>query len=185
MRRECQASQYIPASTRRISFSRPKSNFANDLSYVVLATLTLYMGTAMKEPRFSCRPASTFLKLHPQFSIGLLAVLARLVPWALLHVLQYLPSFDSSALLVSGPLGSSSLRWDAIHFVSIAKEGYRYEQQIAFQPGWPLLLRGTSSVARKLGWTGLGDIRRIVKLGEAGACVFYVGSAVMLYRCIA
>ena len=35
----------------------------------------------------------------------------------------------------------SFLRWDAVHFVEIAKHGYQYEHQFAFFPGFPSILK--------------------------------------------
>lgn len=48
--------------------------------------------------------------------------------------------FDSSHLIISDK-DSAGLRWDAIHFGSIAIDGYQYEQQLAFMPLVPLYLR--------------------------------------------
>ncbi|TFK86242.1 glycosyltransferase family 76 protein [Polyporus arcularius HHB13444] len=63
-----------------------------------------------------------------------------------------LPLFDSSPSIVLPPpedgrfslrhaLASAVLRWDAFHFVPIAKEGYTYENQWAFFPGTPFVIR--------------------------------------------
>ena len=46
-----------------------------------------------------------------------------------------IPLFDASPTLI-GEGWSPVLRWDAVHFVSVAGRGYQYEQQLAFQPGW-------------------------------------------------
>lgn len=118
---------------------------------------------------------------YPQWALATLAVLSRLIPWALLRLLSSLPAFDSSAQLLSGRESSTSLRWDAIHFASIAKDGYRYEQHIAFQPGWPLLLRALSSVISGQ-TTGADEVGRIAQMGELLACGSYVGATIMLYR---
>ena len=32
-------------------------------------------------------------------------------------------------------------RWDAQHFIHIARFGYSWESQLAFLPGWPVVLR--------------------------------------------
>ena len=54
-------------------------------------------------------------------------------------------AFDTSHLILS-PEYNSGLRWDAIHFVSIGKNGYEFEQQLAFMPGWPFLMRFAAEV---------------------------------------
>jgi phosphatidylinositol glycan class V len=59
------------------------------------------------------------------------------------------PFDDSGTLLLAGSSRSSILahialpftQWDTLHFLGIAKDGYATEQQFAFMPGVPLLLR--------------------------------------------
>jgi len=73
--------------------------------------------------------------------IFLLSTIPSILTLALLHLLRSplnpfrLPLFDDSATLIEGQ-ESPLIRWDAIHFTSIASKGYEYEQQLAFQPGW-------------------------------------------------
>ena len=73
--------------------------------------------------------------------IFLLSIIPSILTLALLHLLRSplnpfrLPLFDDSAALLEGQ-ESPLIRWDAIHFTSIASGGYEYEQQLAFQPGW-------------------------------------------------
>jgi hypothetical protein len=58
-------------------------------------------------------------------------------------------AFDTSASILleqSSVIGPESplqnfLRWDALYYVKVALEGYRYEQELAFLPGWPLSMR--------------------------------------------
>lgn len=79
----------------------------------------------------------------------LICSLPSLATLVLLHLLRspsnplQMSLFDSSsALLQPGiPSDSAIIRWDAIHFLAIAQNGYEYEQQAAFQPGLPGLLR--------------------------------------------
>lgn len=122
----------------------------------------------------------------PRMTIAILALLARLLPWTLLHLLSYLhlPHFDSSAQLLdpSSP-APATFRWDAVHFAAIARRGYEYEQQIAFQPGWPALIRCFAGALRYAGLGGgSGDVRTVIRSGEVLACGSYIGASVMLYE---
>lgn len=74
---------------------------------------------------------------------------------AVLLATAYLQPFDASHLLHS-PVSndasifrrwaSTALRWDALHFSSIAANGYLTEQAWAFFPGTPLVMRIASSL---------------------------------------
>ncbi|EAU91361.1 GPI mannosyltransferase 2 [Coprinopsis cinerea okayama7 len=55
------------------------------------------------------------------------------------------PLFDKSPLLVT-PNSSPLVRWDAIHFLAIANNGYQFEQQWAFLPGIALLVRAFNAL---------------------------------------
>lgn len=74
-----------------------------------------------------------------------LSVLALMLLTSLL-----VPPFDDSGRLLlergsrSRLLARTALpftQWDTLHFLGIAKDGYATEQQFAFMPGVPLLLR--------------------------------------------
>ncbi len=113
--------------------------------------------------------------------IALLAVLSRLLALLLLNLLSSLPSFDSSHQLLSADSASSTLRWDAVHFASIVLNGYQYEQQLAFQPGWPGLMRLAGEGIR---WVSGGEIgvQQVVLAGVVVANIAFVGAAVMLHK---
>ncbi|GJJ06428.1 hypothetical protein Clacol_000620 [Clathrus columnatus] len=72
---------------------------------------------------------------------------------------SYLPQFDASSSLltlnapgsfISGRFANAALKWDAIHYLHIAQEGYQYEYQFAWMPGLPVLLRILSSLGTSL-----------------------------------
>ena len=46
---------------------------------------------------------------------------------------------------ILGRIAASLFRWDAVYFISLADRGeYLWEQEWAFGPGWPTLIRVTS-----------------------------------------
>ena len=149
------------------------------------------------------RQASLAALVHrrPYTSIFITALTLRLLTHLLLRLCVAIQGdpFDSSHLLVthdavpaasaSETVSSVSLRWDAIHFVSIAREGYRYEQLLAFQPGWPVVIRYASLLARLLpgqeGSKGVGErlsVDEVVRTGEVLASLSYAGAACMLFK---
>jgi phosphatidylinositol glycan class V len=115
-----------------------------------------------------------------------LALLSRIIPLVLLHLVDLAP-FDSSASIVCIQEPSPTLRWDAVHFSSVALHGYQYEQQLAFQPGWPLIMRLSGEVVK---WAknlmGRGDHplgpEEVALGGILVANLAFIGSSVMLYK---
>lgn len=62
-----------------------------------------------------------------------------------------LPQFDASAKLVSRTFpATAALRWDAFHFLHIARNGYVYEHEWAFLPGVSFLMRLARHVYKAL-----------------------------------
>ena len=85
--------------------------------------------------------------------LDIYALGARVVATVLVYISTYLPLFDSSPLTSLHPASlstrwiSSLLRWDALHFVSVAQYGYIYEYQWAFLPGVPTVMKIGGSVS--------------------------------------
>jgi hypothetical protein len=61
--------------------------------------------------------------------------------------------------------------WDVRHFTEIAEDGYLAQNNVAFFPGWPLLLRAVS-------WTGMP----VIATGALVAAGFSALAAAALYR---
>jgi hypothetical protein len=91
--------------------------------------------------RISPQRPSHIVKRLSNIRIFLISTIPAILTLALLHLLRSpynpyrIPLFDDSAALLEG-CESPLIRWDAVHFTSIASRGYEYEQQLAFQPGW-------------------------------------------------
>lgn len=108
-----------------------------------------------------------------------LAIASRIIPLVLLHLVR-IPLFDSSPDLAGGP--SATLRWDAVHFVSIALRGYEYEQHVAFQPGWMGITRLAGEVVRLCRWGSEITASDVIVGGVVVASAAFVGAALTLYR---
>ena len=65
--------------------------------------------------------------------------------------------------------------WDVAHFVAIAENGYADRQDIAFFPGWPLLLRITSMTGAST--LLVGTLLALVASGFAAAALYRIGGA--------
>jgi hypothetical protein len=106
-------------------------------------------------------------------------------------------SFDTSATIllqtssvidVTSPL-QYFLRWDALYYVKLAMEGYRYEQELAFLPGWPLCMRAGGEVVRfirnsKASSSGGAelDVFDVLVSGIVLANVFSIAAVVAFYK---
>lgn len=120
---------------------------------------------------------------HPIRSLIILSISIHLLTTLLLALSpSLLPSFDSSSsLLVSARL-EPFLRWDTVYFASIALHGYQHEQQLAFMPGLPGLMRvGGGLVAWLTGAKELGT-DHVVVAGACMAMVAGIAAVVTLYQ---
>ena len=73
-----------------------------------------------------------------------LAVLSRIAIFCLIVFSgSFGIEYDSSSTVWMGKsIVTKFIRWDAVHFLAIAQNGYQFEQQFAFFPGLPLVLNG-------------------------------------------
>ena len=92
--------------------------------------------------------------------IVLLAILSRLFVWILAFLSSYaLDDYDSAADVLFEADSSlqklfnltfrAFLRWDAFYFLHLAEEGYVYEQEHAFFPVLPLVIRFFGNYGKK------------------------------------
>ncbi|KAJ3183848.1 hypothetical protein HDU87_005964 [Geranomyces variabilis] len=80
-----------------------------------------------------------------------------------------------SATLMS--LLAPFVRWDAVYFLAIADRGYVHEQEFAFFPGLPLLMRAVAA------WIpGLQRDQALMLAGVIISNLSFVAAAVVLYR---
>jgi phosphatidylinositol glycan class V len=78
-------------------------------------------------------------------------ILSRIISFLLLQVSSRLPLFDSSPLLVTtSKWAQPLLRWDTFHFLHIAEHGYVYENEWAFFPGVPFVMRISATLLHLL-----------------------------------
>ncbi|KIJ68918.1 glycosyltransferase family 76 protein [Hydnomerulius pinastri MD-312] len=111
-------------------------------------------------------------------SLTVLSFLSRLLTGTLITLsTSLLKLFDSSPQLLLNdevpPWTSSLLRWDAFHFVHIAKEGPFYEHEWAFFPALPFVMRWSGSL---LSYIGIGlnspDWSALLLGGAVAAALF-------------
>lgn len=119
---------------------------------------------------------------------GLLAcaVLVRIITISLLLVASSrVPSFDKSALLLLPPSHQylePFVRWDTLYFVKIAVKGYQNEQELAFTPGLPLVMRVVGMGIRLVkGESGPVEVPDVVMGGMVACFIAGVGATLALY----
>lgn len=126
--------------------------------------------------------ASAMAKLSPLTLIFIAACLSRILHLTVLSGLsKALPLFDTSpSLLLSSP--PPALRWDAIHFASVAYNGYEYEQQVAFQPGWLAVMRLAGEGVRFIRAASVVELKDVILGGTIVANVAFVAATLVLYK---
>lgn len=117
------------------------------------------------------------------------AVLTRtLYLVSLLWLSGRIPSWDKSAealLQRQNFWMKGFLRWDTIYFARIARQGYTREQEFAFMPGLPLLMRLTSHALSFRDSTAFGGLTTEDVLLGGTLCAYVAGilAVIAFYRC--
>jgi len=121
--------------------------------------------------------------LPDELQVLLLALVTRLSTWTSLLVLpRYVLAFDQSAgeVLSSEDLWLQGLlRWDALHFERIARNGYTLEQEFAFMPALPWIMRLLGSGFGLLSYSS----GRAILWTSMLALICSVLSVVIFHRC--
>ncbi|KJE02009.1 GPI mannosyltransferase 2 [Cryptococcus gattii NT-10] len=122
------------------------------------------------------------VKLSPLALIFIAACFSRILHLTVLSGLsKALPLFDTSpSLLLPSP--PPSLRWDAIHFSSIAYNGYEYEQQVAFQPGWLAVMRLAGEGVRFIRAASVVELKDVILGSTIMANFAFVAATLVLYK---
>lgn len=84
------------------------------------------------------------------------------------------------ALWVSRTTGRSAsdmlANWDVQHYFDIARHGYAADNDIAFFPGWPLVLRAFASLGVPMLWAGVGIA--VICSALAAAALYRLGGPI-------
>ncbi|GAA5995790.1 GPI-anchor transamidase GPI18 [Rhodotorula paludigena] len=124
---------------------------------------------------------------QPEKALVAASLLLRCATSILLVVVgSLLPSFATDAEPLLRPVSrwvEPIVRWDTVHFVNIALEGYKVEKQTAFMPGLPALLRVGAHLSEAAG--AHHETLRLDSAVLVGAMVTIgatTGAAVALHR---
>lgn len=78
---------------------------------------------------------------------------------------------------ITGRSASDMLaNWDVQHYFDIAKHGYAADNDIAFFPGWPLVLRAVASLGVPMLWAGVGIA--VICSALAAAALYRLGGPI-------
>ena len=93
---------------------------------------------------------------RPLATIFAVSICTRISVFILSYIAdRVLIDYDSSAIGLNeidsvNTAGSHLVKWDGVHFLSIASEGYKFENQYAFFPGLPYGIRYCAIFLMKL-----------------------------------
>ena len=115
-------------------------------------------------------------------------VLRAVTSLALVLLGSLLPSFETDAAALAHPIPwwvTPFVRWDSVHFVNIAVEAYKTEQQTAFMPGLPVLMRGGGKALHWL-FRRRGAVRgdEVVLVGLLATTLATTAAALCLHRSV-
>lgn len=135
--------------------------------------------------------------MKPEFVVIRWAVFSRIIVFLFAN-LTHLKDFDSSSFVLlnmnSKKYGFFDevikrffgvfLKWDAIYFFGISRDGYLYEQQHAFFPLYPLITRGFSLIIKSfiLKWNYLSEESILLVSGVTLSNLSFVLASLSLYK---
>ncbi|KAJ3143812.1 hypothetical protein HK101_003051 [Irineochytrium annulatum] len=144
--------------------------------------------TPATDPILDAAPDPEDLLEHDTRTVAARAILSRIVVLAfsqVSHTLFRNSSYDTSSELIlrGNHTLQPFLRWDAVHYLSIAVDGHRFEQQRAFAPYLPAAVR---AIARLVPWREGGDnddddVAVMLGIGVMLSNVSFVAAAVVLH----
>lgn len=137
--------------------------------------LAAWQTLAQRRPRTAIVAASSLLRV----STALVLVAAERV----------LPTWDAEVTTLAKAHALSTrleafVRWDTVHYVQIALEGYERDQQTAFLPGLPALLRCGGQLVRRLKtgkWGGFTANDAVIA-GIVATAIATTAAALALHR---
>jgi len=71
-------------------------------------------------------------------------------------------------------------RWDAAHYLNVARDGTQSEMELAFLPGFPLMIRGLGLFYYSTGWLGRDDC--LVLAAISISLLSFIGSSLIFAR---
>jgi GPI mannosyltransferase 2 len=119
---------------------------------------------------------------HPRRTISATSLGIKAATTLGLYLAHALPSFDSSSTTLQLAQLEPFVRWDTVYFLRIALNGYEHEQQAAFMPGLPGLMRLGAEAGRWGRGAGELEVADAVLSGMLASAVAGTVAALCLYR---